>query len=112
MTFHRLSTYKETLFIALGRLIQDRNITARSKSGEETIIGKNLDIENKDSADLPLLFMYWCHLCTTGDLSNEHGEGIPDDEIPQGFREARRNGKHALSIAHFSQMRKSGADSP
>ena len=109
----RLSKYKETLFIALARLIQDRTITARSKNGEETLIGKNLDIENKDSADLPVLFMYWCHLCTTGDLSaGEYGEGISDDEIPRGFREARRNGKHALSQAHFAQMKKSGVDNP
>tara|TARA_R110002060_G_C2038849_1_gene93873 strand:+ start:167 stop:586 length:420 start_codon:yes stop_codon:yes gene_type:complete len=56
--------------------------------------------------------MYWSHLCITGDLSKEHGEGISDDEIPRGFREARSNGKHALSQDHFAQMSKSGADSP
>ncbi|KAK0125434.1 hypothetical protein ONS95_000552 [Cadophora gregata] len=56
--------------------------------------------------------MYWCEVCTTGALFKEQGERTPDDDIPQEFREVRRNGKRALSFAHFSKMRKSGIDSP
>lgn len=104
--------YKFTLFEALGRLIQDRNALARSKNGKEIIIGKNFSIENKYSADLPHLYHYWCLVCTTGDLSKDHGIGIPDDEIPCAFLMAGTSGKRELCLTHFARMKRTGADSP
>ncbi|KAF4631746.1 hypothetical protein G7Y89_g6389 [Cudoniella acicularis] len=77
------------IVIALAKLILDKNREAREANGEPTIIGKNLDLKDKN---ILLLYHYYNVVCAELAVNKkEQIYSFPDDELPPGFRVASKD---------------------
>ena len=101
--------HKEILFMALAQLVIDKNEIARASGSKPILIGKNLDLGEKE---IPELYLYYNR------VSSEIYDFCRDEDHEKnctcprclifGFREAGKQAQEILSLKSFSRMLESG----
>lgn len=101
-----LWNHKEVLFIALSQLIIEENDEARAAGGEPVLVGKNLDLVQKD---VPKLYYYFNQVSSEISDFGCDKNCMLDCTYPNclliDFREAGREEQIIMSLRSFARMK-------